>query len=150
MAFLLGHDAAAYRHAAIAVDGLDPAAVSLQHEFGIYGGPDGANVLAFAERLRAPLVTTLHTVLPEPTGRQRDVIRELGRQSAALVVMSETAKSLLARRYDVDPDVSGSSPTASPTWGASTPRRASRSSGSTGARSSSASGSSAPARATRR
>lgn len=105
MAFLLGHDAAAYRHAAIAVDGLDPAAVSLQHEFGIYGGPDGANVLAFAERLRAPLVTTLHTVLPEPIGRQRDVIRELGRQSAALVVMSETAKSLLARRYDVDPDV---------------------------------------------
>jgi glycosyltransferase involved in cell wall biosynthesis len=105
MAFLLGHDAAAYRHAAIAVDGLEPAAVSLQHEFGIYGGPDGANVLAFADRLRAPLVTTLHTVLPEPSERQGDVIRQLGHRSAAVVVMSETAASLLARRYGVDPDL---------------------------------------------
>ncbi len=104
MAFLLGHDPAAYRHAAIAIDGVDPAAVSLQHEFGIYGGPDGANVLAFAERLRAPLVTTLHTVLSEPTDRQREVIRELGRSSAAMVVMSETAAGLLARRYGVDPE----------------------------------------------
>jgi glycosyltransferase involved in cell wall biosynthesis len=105
MAFLLNHDQAAYRHAAIAIDGLDPAAVSLQHEFGIYGGPDGANVLAFAERLRAPLVTTLHTVLSEPTSRQHEVIRELGRSSSAMVVMSDTAAGLLARRYDVDPEV---------------------------------------------
>jgi glycosyltransferase involved in cell wall biosynthesis len=105
MAFLLNHDQAAYRHAAIAIDGLDPAAVSLQHEFGIYGGPDGANALAFAERLRAPLVTTLHTVLSEPTSRQREVIRELGRSSSAMVVMSDTAAGLLARRYDVDPEV---------------------------------------------
>ena len=103
MAFLLGHDAAHYRHAAIAIDGLDTGVVSLQHEYGIYGGPDGANVLAFADRLRTPLVTTLHTVLPEPGERQQTIVRELGRRSEAMVVMSETAAGLLDRRYDVDP-----------------------------------------------
>jgi glycosyltransferase involved in cell wall biosynthesis len=103
MAFLLGHDAAHYRHAAIAIDGLDTGVVSLQHEYGIYGGPDGANVLAFTDRLRTPLVTTLHTVLPEPGERQRAIVRELGRRSEAMVVMSETAAGLLDRRYDVDP-----------------------------------------------
>ena len=103
MAFLLGHDAADYRHAAIAIDGLDTGVVSLQHEYGIYGGPDGANVLAFTDRLRTPLVTTLHTVLPEPGERQQAIVRELGRRSEAMVVMSETAAGLLDRRYDVDP-----------------------------------------------
>ena len=103
MAFLLGHDPADYRHAAIAIDGLDTGVVSLQHEYGIYGGPDGANVLAFTDRLRTPLVTTLHTVLPEPGERQQAIVRELGRRSEAMVVMSETAAGLLDRRYDVDP-----------------------------------------------
>src|SRR5262245_7182263 len=95
MAFLLRHDAADYRHAAIAVDGMGAAVVSLQHEYGIFGGPDGAHVLAFADRLRTPLVTTLHTILPEPTARQRDVVQGLGRRSAAMVVMSDTAATLL-------------------------------------------------------
>jgi glycosyltransferase involved in cell wall biosynthesis len=105
MAFLLRHDPAAYRHAAIAIDGIGASVVSLQHEYGIFGGPDGANVLAFAERLRTPLVTTLHTVLSQPSERQREIIRELGRRSAALVAMSETAAGLLARRYNIDPDI---------------------------------------------
>ena len=105
MAYLLRHQPSDYRHAAIAIDGAMADAVSLQHEYGIYGGPDGANVIAFAERLRTPLVTTLHTVLSEPTDSQRGIVRDLGALSAALVVMSETAAGLLARRYDVDPEV---------------------------------------------
>jgi glycosyltransferase involved in cell wall biosynthesis len=105
MAFLLHHEPADYRHAAIAVDGMGASVVSLQHEYGIYGGPDGANVLAFADLLRTPLVTTLHTVLPDPTPRQREIVRELGRRCEAIVVMSDTAAGLLAGRYGVDPAV---------------------------------------------
>ena len=151
MAFLLGHDAAAYRHAAIAIDGLDPAAVSLQHEFGIYGGPDGANVLAFADRLRAPLVTTLHTVLPEPTGpaagRHPRAGSAVGGPGRDVRDRRRPARPTLRRRSRRDPG----HPPRRPRPGARgpggaqagvRPRRA--------ARSSSASASSAPARATRR
>src|ERR1700686_347862 len=41
-------------------------AVSLQHEFGIYGGKAGNNVVRMLQNLRMPVVTTLHTVLEEP------------------------------------------------------------------------------------
>ncbi|MDW8263509.1 MAG: glycosyl transferase family 1, partial [Phycisphaerales bacterium] len=62
--------------------------VSVQHEFGIYGGRDGSLVLELMRRLRMPIITTLHTVLGEPTPEQRAVMRELGRLSDRLVVMS--------------------------------------------------------------
>src|SRR5437868_5035090 len=42
-------------------------AVSLQHEFGIFGGEAGGHIIHLLSRLRMPVVTTLHTVLPEPT-----------------------------------------------------------------------------------
>ena len=41
-------------------------AVSLQHEFGIFGGEAGSHVMALLSRLTMPIVTTLHTVLAEP------------------------------------------------------------------------------------
>jgi glycosyltransferase involved in cell wall biosynthesis len=103
MARMLGHDPADYRRAALAIDGAAVDAVSLQHEYGIFGGPDGAHVVDFAARLRTPLVTTFHTVLSNPTHRQRGIVRDLGHLSRAVVVMSETAAGLLARRYDVEP-----------------------------------------------
>ena len=45
--------------------------VSLQHEFGIFGGPSGGHILAFLRELRMPVVTTFHTVLREPRADQR-------------------------------------------------------------------------------
>jgi hypothetical protein len=61
----------------------------VQHEFGIYGGPAGAHLLALLEEVRMPVVTTLHTVLSEPDGTQRRVMREIERRSSRLVVMAE-------------------------------------------------------------
>ncbi len=48
--------------------------VSLQHEYGIFGGEAGCNVIELLSRLEMPVVTTLHTVLAKPTARQRDVM----------------------------------------------------------------------------
>jgi len=102
MAFLGGHTPADYRRAAIAIDGAGADIVSLQHEYGIYGGPDGEHVLAFADRLQAPIVPTLHTILTQPSERQRMILERLCARAEAVVVMSRTAAELLVDRYDVD------------------------------------------------
>jgi len=75
--------------------------VLLQHEFGIYGGKDGSQVLEFARTLRMPIITTLHTVLLEPSSNQRAVLKELARLSDRVVVMSHLAETMLHDVYGV-------------------------------------------------
>jgi glycosyltransferase involved in cell wall biosynthesis len=75
--------------------------VLLQHEFGIYGGKDGSQVLEFARTLRMPIITTLHTVLLEPSSSQRTVLKELARLSDRVVVMSHLAETMLHDVYGV-------------------------------------------------
>ena len=75
--------------------------ICLQHEYGIYGGTSGAHILAMLKRLRRPLVTTLHTVLKEPSQQQHLVMQEIGRLSDRMVVMSEIAHGILREVYDV-------------------------------------------------
>jgi glycosyltransferase involved in cell wall biosynthesis len=77
--------------------------VSIQHEYGIWGGDDGVNVLDFVRALDIPAVTTLHTVLRTPTKRQRMILAELVANTAATVVMSRSAATLLTTAYGVDP-----------------------------------------------
>ena len=77
--------------------------VSIQHEYGIWGGQDGSSVIDFAEALDLPTVATLHTVLREPTDRQRTIMRGLVDRVEATVVMSTSAAELLANAYQVDP-----------------------------------------------
>lgn len=76
--------------------------VCLQHEFGIYGGPCGSHILALLHDLRMPVVTTLHTVLSEPSETQRDVMTQLIRLSTRLVVMTERCRQTLINTYSVD------------------------------------------------
>ena len=78
-------------------------AVSIQHEFGIYGGADGREVLDLVERVEAPIATTFHTVLAAPTAHQRTIVEQLAARSERAVVMSETAARLLTEHYAVDP-----------------------------------------------
>ena len=79
-------------------------AVSLQHEFGIFGGDAGGHILATLSRLKMPLVTTLHTVLAAPTSAQRQVMARLAQLSTKLVVMAERGRDLLATTYQVPAD----------------------------------------------
>lgn len=76
--------------------------ISVQHEYGIFGGDAGSYLLDLVRAAEAPVVTTLHTVLRKPSKSQRRVMQELLQHSARVVVMSQTAKDLLADNYHLD------------------------------------------------
>jgi len=75
--------------------------VSLQHEYGIYGGIAGRHILTLLRKLKMPVVTTLHTVLRDPDPNQRAVLEEIARLSDRLIVMSEQAAQFLREVYSV-------------------------------------------------
>ena len=90
-----------YRQAAEFINISEAAVVCLQHEYGIFGGRDGSHVLSLLRRLRRPVVTTLHTILKEPTEEQRLILRDICRLSTRVVVMAERAREFLQNIYDV-------------------------------------------------
>lgn len=75
--------------------------VSLQHEFGIFGGEAGCHILTLLSQLQMPVVTTLHTVLAEPSAAQRDVLLQIVAKSAKIIVMAEKGRALLREVYRV-------------------------------------------------
>lgn len=75
--------------------------VSIQHEFGIFGGADGEYVIDLMEAVRKPLVTTLHTVLKNPTPGQRGTLRRICNLSTRIVVQAHCAVEMLADVYAV-------------------------------------------------
>lgn len=75
--------------------------VSLQHEFGIFGGDAGSHVITLLTGLNMPIVTTLHTVLATPSSVQRRVLREIVDASTSVIVMAEKGRQLLCTEYDV-------------------------------------------------
>ena len=77
-------------------------AMLLQHEFGIYPGDDGIEVLNFLENIDIPLVTVLHTILSNPRRRQREIIDAIAEQSDGLIVHSATARERLLETHDLD------------------------------------------------
>ncbi|MCC5830094.1 MAG: glycosyltransferase family 4 protein [Phycisphaeraceae bacterium] len=98
------HRQADYRTAAELLNINQVDATIVQHEFGIFGGQDGSYLLNLLRRLRMPIITTLHTVLDEPSEGQREVMRELARLSDRLVVMNSIAIEILQRVYNVPRD----------------------------------------------
>lgn len=80
-------------------------AVIVQFEYGIFPGPDGAAAVRLLRRLPCPAVTVLHTVLAAPTPSQRRVLEQVAAASAAVVVMTEVARSRLAEHHAIDPDL---------------------------------------------
>ena len=77
--------------------------VSLQFEYGIFGGRAGSHILALLRELRMPIVTTLHTILREPDPPQRRVLEEVAALSDRVVVMSERGATFLREVYHVAP-----------------------------------------------
>jgi polysaccharide biosynthesis protein PslF len=92
------------RSAAVAVDvinGFD--AVIVQHEYGIYGGPDGQDLVPLLNALRVPSIVVLHTVLARPTARQRAILDDVIASASAVVTMTRTARTRLLDIYGTDP-----------------------------------------------
>lgn len=75
--------------------------VSLQHEYGIYGGSCGRHVVELLQKLTMPVVTTCHTVLKDPSPEQRHVMREISQYSSRLVVMAEKGREFLMEKYNI-------------------------------------------------
>ena len=73
----------------------------LQHEYGIFGGEAGGNILQLLSRLEMPIVTTLHTVLSQPTPVQHDVMRQIIDVSTQIIVMAEKGREFLRSVHDV-------------------------------------------------
>jgi glycosyltransferase involved in cell wall biosynthesis len=72
----------------------------VQHEFGIFGDDDGSAVVDLVAGLQVPTVVVLHTVLPDPTPRQRSIVEALSRE-AVVVVMCDSAARILEQHYSV-------------------------------------------------
>ena len=96
-------DEECYRRAAEFLNSSCVDVVSIQHEFGIFGGPAGSHLLTLLRELRVPVVTTLHTVLRKPNGDQHRVMQELIERSTRLVVMTERGRNILMEVYDAPP-----------------------------------------------
>src|SRR5664279_133917 len=96
-------DLESYRGAADFLNTSNVDVVSVQHEFGIYGGPAGSHLLTLLRDLNAPVVTTLHTVLLKPNADQYRVMQELTSHSTRLVVMTERGRTILQQVYQVPP-----------------------------------------------
>ena len=94
-------DIASYRVAADYLNANKIDVVSVQHEYGIFGGKAGSYLLTLLRKLRIPIVTTLHTILGEPDSMQRRAMNEIARLSERLVVMSAHGAALLRNVHGV-------------------------------------------------
>ncbi len=86
------------------VEVLDRTDVAIvQHEYGIYPGPDGDELLAVMDEVQVPTVVVAHTVLREPTLGQRRVLAELCAAASAVVVMTQSGRDGLVEGFGVEP-----------------------------------------------
>ncbi|MBN1535789.1 MAG: glycosyltransferase family 4 protein [Anaerolineales bacterium] len=97
-------DIESYRRAADFLNINNVDIVSLQHEFGIFGGRAGSYILALLRELRMPIVTTLHTILQNPDRDQKRVLEEITSLSDRVVVMSQRGIEFLQDVYHVPPE----------------------------------------------
>lgn len=91
-----------YRRAAKYVNDSDIDLVHLQHEFGIFGGTWGENITTFLENIEKPLVTTLHTLLPEPKQETRKIMKKILERSNYVTVIAGTGIPILEKTYQLD------------------------------------------------
>jgi glycosyltransferase involved in cell wall biosynthesis len=95
------HEIREYSRATAEINEYRVDVVSLQHEFGIFGGSDGDNVLELTDKLEPPVVTTLHTVYARMSAGKERVLRALATHSKHLVVLTEESRKVLVLSFGV-------------------------------------------------
>ncbi|MCL5409825.1 MAG: glycosyltransferase, partial [Patescibacteria group bacterium] len=78
-------------------------AVCLEHEYGIYGGPDGDLAIRMVKAIKKPILVTLHTVLAEPSPKMKKILQTVCQKATFVVVMLEAAAEILEHTYGIDP-----------------------------------------------
>jgi len=73
--------------------------VNVQHEFGVFGGECGEYICGFLSKLKKPVSTTLHTVLPNFEDKSGEVFDKVVSQSSAIVVLNKTTQSLVKQYW---------------------------------------------------
>jgi glycosyltransferase involved in cell wall biosynthesis len=94
-------DRKAYRQMAVSVNNSKVSVVSLQHEFGIFGGEAGSYILDFVQELEKPLITTFHTVFQKPNEPYRAIQQEIADRSDRIIVMNRKAIEYLRGSYHI-------------------------------------------------
>jgi len=74
----------------------------IQHEYGIFGGESGEYLLDLIYNLSIPFTTVLHTVLTNPSEKQRHILREIGKYSEKVVTMAKNTIDLLTNIYEIE------------------------------------------------
>jgi polysaccharide biosynthesis protein PslF len=100
VAQLIADDSASLRQAAAQLNLCDVAIV--QHEYGVYGGADGSEILHLLDQVLVPCIVVLHTVLSDPAPHQRQVLEAVTAKADAVVAMTMTARDRLEAGYTVD------------------------------------------------
>jgi glycosyltransferase involved in cell wall biosynthesis len=98
---LLKPDPDEYRKLADMVNQSSVDIVSLQHEFGIFGGEAGSYVTDFIRRVKKPVVTTFHTVFEQPVEPYSAVQKQIAQWSDHLLVMNRKAIGYLHDSFDI-------------------------------------------------
>ena len=94
-------DPASYRQAASRIQDSGAEAVWLQHEYGIFGGKAGSDILELISHIDLPLIVTLHTVLEQPSDAQRVVLQRILDRAEEVIVMVPRGAEILRREYGV-------------------------------------------------
>lgn len=104
VARLQQNDRASYQRVARAANAHPAELVNVQHEYGLFGGPNGVWFLDFLNAIEKPVVVSMHTILPEASESHRDVTRRICDRADGVVVLSQTGKDILVDGYGADPD----------------------------------------------
>lgn len=78
--------------------------VVIEHEFGLYGGESGNNVLEFLEKIEVPFIARFHTVLPSPDEVRLHHIQTIAKLAGKLIVMTRNSACILVEDYGIDKD----------------------------------------------
>ncbi len=79
--------------------------VSIQHEFGIFGGEWGEYLLFFLENLQKNVVITFHSVLPNPDPKLKEVVQRISQKVSCIIVMTQKGIEILRRDYGVQSEI---------------------------------------------
>jgi glycosyltransferase involved in cell wall biosynthesis len=95
------NDLSTYLQAASYINQSGTDLVSLQHEFGLFGGSWGEYVIPLIESLKRPVISTLHSVPEDPESDGGKILKRISKKSEAVIVMMEEIKKKLVKNYEV-------------------------------------------------